>query len=51
MSAVAKSDGSITAEEYLEGERSSEIRHEYVNGRIYPMAGNSDDHNRIVVIQ
>jgi Uma2 family endonuclease len=37
----------ITPDEYLEGERASEIRHEYVNGHIYAMAGASDDHNRI----
>jgi Uma2 family endonuclease len=37
----------ISPEEYLEGERLSEIRHEYVDGRVYAMAGASDDHNRI----
>jgi Uma2 family endonuclease len=47
MSAVPKPESWITAEEYLEGERVSEIRHEYVNGRVYAMAGASDDHNRI----
>lgn len=47
MSAVAKSADRITPEEYLEGERSSEIRHEYVDGIVYAMAGASDDHNRI----
>lgn len=49
MSAVAKSADWITTEEYLVGERASEIRHEYVDGRVYAMAGASDDHNRIVV--
>lgn len=49
MSAVAKPADWITAEEYLDGERMSEIRHEYVDGRVYAMAGASDDHNRIVV--
>jgi Uma2 family endonuclease len=47
MSSVVKSSDWITPEEYLEGERVSEIRHEYVNGRVYAMAGASDDHNRI----
>jgi Uma2 family endonuclease len=37
----------ISVEDYLEGERASEIRHEYVGGRVYAMAGASDDHNRI----
>jgi len=47
MSSAVKSSGWITPEEYLEGERVSDIRHEYVNGRVYAMAGASDDHNRI----
>jgi len=47
MSSALKSSGWITAEEYLEGERVSDIRHEYVNGQVYAMAGASDDHNRI----
>jgi len=36
-------------EEYLESERRSEIRHEYVGGKTYAMAGASDDHNRIAI--
>ena len=47
MNTVTKSVEFITPEEYLEGERVSEIRHEYVEGRVYAMAGASDDHNRI----
>ena len=47
MSAVAKTADWISSEEYLEGERASEVRHEYVDGRVYAMAGASDDHNRI----
>ena len=46
MSAVAKPEP-ISIEEYLEGERLSEVRHEYVAGYVYAMAGASDDHNRI----
>jgi len=46
-SALAQSDPLISVEDYLEGERHSEIRHEYVGGYVYAMAGASDDHNRI----
>lgn len=37
----------ISEEEYLEFERASEIRHEYVDGYIYAMAGASRRHNLI----
>jgi Uma2 family endonuclease len=37
----------ITPDEYLKGERGAEIRHEYVDGSIYSMAGESRRHNRI----
>ena len=37
----------ITAAEYLEGERGSEIKHEYVDGEVYAKAGESRRHNRI----
>lgn len=37
----------VTAAEYLEGERSSEVRHEFVDGRIYAMSGASLRHNEI----
>ena len=47
MSAVAQSQSLLSVEDYLEGERFSEIRHEYVGGYAYAMAGASDDHNRI----
>ena len=47
MQALAKPTGLISAEEYLEGERTSDVRHEFVDGRVYGMAGGSDDHNRI----
>lgn len=49
MSAIAKPAGWISPEEYIEGERASEVRHEYVDGYVYAMAGASDDHNRIVL--
>jgi Uma2 family endonuclease len=52
MTAVAKPAGWISPEEYLESERYSEIRREYVDGYVYPMdrtstAGVSADHIRI----
>jgi Uma2 family endonuclease len=37
----------LSVEEYLEGELHSQVRHEYVEGHVYAMAGTSDDHNRI----
>ena len=47
MSALEKIATQATVEEYLEGERKSETRHEYVAGDIYDMAGASRTHNRI----
>lgn len=37
----------LTVEEYLEGEQRSEVRHEYIGGLVYAMAGASDEHNGI----
>ena len=37
----------IRAEDYLEGEKQAEQRHEYVNGRVYAMVGASKRHNII----
>ena len=48
-SAIARSQHPISVEEYLEGERFSEVRHEFVAGRVYAMAGASVDHNRITL--
>jgi Uma2 family endonuclease len=47
VTATSKISDWISPDEYLEGERLSEIRHEYVDGCVYAMAGASDDHNRI----
>jgi len=49
MIATEKPTSLISSEEYLEGEKIAEIRHEYVDGYVYAMAGASDDHNRIVL--
>jgi Uma2 family endonuclease len=37
----------LTVEEYLEGEQLSDVRHEYIGGVVYVMAGASDEHNGI----
>ncbi|PWU10983.1 MAG: hypothetical protein C5B50_24215 [Verrucomicrobia bacterium] len=46
-SALAQPQPLLSVEDYLEGEKRSEIRHEYLGGYIYAMAGASADHNRI----
>jgi Uma2 family endonuclease len=38
---------SLSLEEYLAGELRSEIRHEYIGGLVYAMAGTSREHNII----
>src|SRR5438552_1346231 len=38
-----------TVDEYLTIERAAEERHEFVDGRIYAMAGESGDHGDITV--
>jgi Uma2 family endonuclease len=48
MTAVLKPE-LISEQEYIEGELRSEIRHEYIAGHVYAMAGASDDHNRIAL--
>jgi Uma2 family endonuclease len=37
----------ITPEEYLKSEEKSPIKHEYINGQVYAMAGTTDTHNTI----
>lgn len=39
--------GYISETEYLEGEKLAEQKHEYVNGKVYAMAGASRRHNQI----
>lgn len=38
---------SVSVEDYLAGELKSEIRHEYIGGLVYAMAGTSSEHNII----
>jgi Uma2 family endonuclease len=37
----------LTVEDYLAGEEISQVRHEYIGGAVYAMAGASDSHNTI----
>ena len=37
----------LSEQEYLDGERLSEFKHEYIDGYVYAMAGASANHNRI----
>lgn len=39
----------MTEEEYLQAELLSDIRHEYINGEVYAMAGTKKNHNIIAV--
>src|SRR5215467_4960508 len=44
---LRQSPSHYTVEEYLELERTSEERHEFLDGQIYLMAGESPDHSTI----
>jgi Uma2 family endonuclease len=44
---LAKLKTKIGVDEYLEGEKFSQIKREFVNGEVYAMAGASDRHYRI----
>ena len=39
----------VSIEDYLEFERTSSVKHEYVHGRLFALAGASDKHVRIVI--
>jgi len=45
--ALLKLKTKISVKDYLENEKSSPIKHEYVEGEIFAMAGTSDTHNFI----
>lgn len=45
---IPKLKPKISIEDYLEGEKVSQVKHEYLDGEIYAMAGTSKSHNRIV---
>ncbi|MBF0463389.1 MAG: Uma2 family endonuclease [Magnetococcales bacterium] len=40
-------DTMISEADYLKGELESEIKHEYIDGRVYAMAGANEQHNRL----
>jgi Uma2 family endonuclease len=44
---LAQSLSHLSIEHYLQGETTSEIKHEYVEGQVYAMVGASINHNRI----
>ena len=44
---IASPQPSLTPEEYLELEAQSPIKHEYIDGEVYAMAGTTDTHNTI----
>ncbi len=46
---LAQPQASYTIEEYLAFERTAEERHEFLDGEIYAMAGEGDDHGDISV--
>ena len=47
MGLAEKKTEYITVEDYLEGEKISPIKYEYIDGEVYAMAGASDYHNRL----
>jgi Uma2 family endonuclease len=49
MSAPAVSDPTITVEDYLASEALAEVKHEYLGGVVYAMAGASEAHNIIAM--
>jgi Uma2 family endonuclease len=49
MSQLAYAQNHISIEEYLEGEVVSKIKHEYIDGEVFAMAGASTKHNSISI--
>ena len=44
---IPEEEKAMSVEEYLAGEPSSEIRHEFIGGEVYAMSGGSEAHNLI----
>jgi Uma2 family endonuclease len=49
MTALLKSEGTVSVEEYLAGETFSDVKHEFLGGYVYAMAGAGDSHNVIAM--
>ena len=47
MNRAAAAEKIISVEEYLAGEEAAEVKHEYLGGVVYAMAGATNAHNRI----
>lgn len=47
MSTAARKHDYVSEEDYLAGELQSEVRHEYLGGEVYAMAGETRTHNTI----
>jgi len=47
MAELVQANYPISPEEYLQGELLSDVRHEYLDGAVYAMAGGTQIHNRI----
>jgi len=47
MPLIKKTGTLISEQEYLEGEQLSELKHEYIDGTVYAMAGSSKNHELI----
>ncbi len=46
MQVAARAEG-LSVDDYLAAERASDIKHEYVGGALYAMAGGTKEHNQI----
>jgi Uma2 family endonuclease len=49
MPRVIETAKQMTFEEYLEFEKTAEVRHEFVDGFVFAMAGGTDNHNSITL--
>jgi Uma2 family endonuclease len=45
---IPKLKPKISVRDYLEGEKVSQIKHEFIDGEVYAMAGTNKNHNRVI---